>query len=283
MSLFRFISSLLIFSLLTLFTQVGGIIWLAGRFITQKLPHERWFPNPGWWSSFALRITFYFVVTFFVVPPLARAFGRVPLPTNLSGALKPRTILTVVFNRHYVRPELRSIAISHAEALSARHPGLQVNYFDANFPFALRFPFAPYKKGFPLLPHLSHSDGKKLDIGFIYRNADDGRLSPRTPSAIGYGISEEPLPGEYDRPRECRASFSYNFMRNIWPQGAKDDYHFDTGLTHELIAAYARDKQIGKIFLEPHLKTRLSLAYGKISGVQCEAVRHDDHFHIQLY
>jgi murein endopeptidase len=72
-------------------------------------------------------------------------------------------------------------------------------------------------------------------------------------------------------------------MRNIWPQGAKDDYHFDTGLTHELIAAYARDKQIGKIFLEPHLKTRLSLAYGKISGVQCEAVRHDDHFHIQLY
>jgi len=49
-----------------------------------------------------------------------------------------------------------------------------------------------------------------------------------------------------------------------------------------LIASFATDRRIGKILLEPHLKQRLSLGYGKISGVQCGSVRHDDHVHVQL-
>jgi hypothetical protein len=71
-------------------------------------------------------------------------------------------------------------------------------------------------------------------------------------------------------------------MRNLWPQGSKKKYRFDPGLTREPIAYYGRDKQIGKILLEPHLTTSLSLGYGKISGVQCGSVRHDDHFHVQI-
>jgi hypothetical protein len=278
----RILKSLLIIISLTIFTQVGGFIWLLGLFITRHLPFEKLSLLQRWWSTFSVRLVFYLAVTFLVVPPMARIFGRVPLPVSLSGALKPRTLLTAVGNRHYVRPELRRIAIEHAERLSKDHPGLQLNYLDANFPFALRLPFGTFRRGFPLFPHLSHSDGKKLDIGFIYRDVSTDALSRRTPSAIGYGICEEPLPGEYDRPRECRSSFSYNFMHDLWPQGAKKSYRFDAKLTRSMIASFATDRRIGKILLEPHLKQRLSLGYEKISGVQCGSVRHDDHVHVQL-
>jgi hypothetical protein len=278
----RLLLNIIIFFLLTVFTQVGGVIWLLGLYITRWLPLERMPVRARWWSSFAVRFAFYLAVTFLVVPPLARIFGRVPLPVSSSGVLKPRTLWTAIGNRHYVRPELRRIAMGHAEAMAAKYPGLQVNYFDANFPFSIKLPFRSFRRGFPLFPHLSHNDGKKLDLGFVYRDAGSGELSDRTPSGIGYGISEEPLPGEYDRPAACRSYFTYSFMRNLWPQGSKKDYRFDPALTRELIAYYGRDKQIGKILLEPHLTTRLSLGYGKISGVQCGSVRHDDHFHVQI-
>ncbi|MFT5619364.1 MAG: hypothetical protein ACI85I_002607, partial [Arenicella sp.] len=39
----------------------------------------------------------------------------------------------------------------------------------------------------------------------------------------------------------------------------------------------------GKVFIEPHLKTRLGLEnYSKIRFHGCQAVRHDDHIHVQL-
>lgn len=50
-----------------------------------------------------------------------------------------------------------------------------------------------------------------------------------------------------------------------------------------LVAAFARRRAIGKLFLEPHLKSRWRLgAYDKIRFHGCKAVRHDDHLHIQL-
>ena len=154
---------------------------------------------------------------------------------------------------------------------------VRINYFEANHPFY---------KGYPLIPHLSHNDGKKLDLGFVYNEIDNNQISPNTPSVIGYGISEEPNHGEYDRPSDCGQNpknWMYNFMRNLYPQGAKRDYQFNAIITRELINSFARNRNIQKIFLEPHLKSRLSLTSDKIKPVQCGSVRHDDHFHVQIY
>lgn len=46
-------------------------------------------------------------------------------------------------------------------------PQIRISYLDANFPF---------KDGFPLLPHLSHDDGRKVDIAFMYRYQSDDSL-----------------------------------------------------------------------------------------------------------
>ena len=39
---------------------------------------------------------------------------------------------------------------------------------------------------------------------------------------------------------------------------------------------------LGKVFIEPHLKDRMKLTNSKIRFHGCGAVRHDDHIHIQL-
>lgn len=41
-------------------------------------------------------------------------------------------------------------------------PGTVTLYLDANFPFF---------DGFPLLPHLSHVDGRKRDIAYYYADS----------------------------------------------------------------------------------------------------------------
>lgn len=216
------------------------------------------------------------ISSFLVIPFIAGLFGRVPLPISSKNNVGPRTVWTVLLNRHYVRPQLKEILFGVASEMGEKHPGIKINYFDANHPFY---------KGYPLVPHLSHDDGKKLDLGFIYNDARSGNLSDKTPSAIGYGISEEPRPREYNRPEDCGKNpknWMYNFMHNIYPQGAKQDYSFDPEINKELISSFAKENKIEKILLEPHLKTRLKLKFGKIKEVQCGSVRHDDHFHIQI-
>lgn len=59
--------------------------------------------------------------------------------------------MTCFLNRHYVRPELKKTAKETALRMNEKFPGTTVRYLDANFPFL---------NNFPLLPHLSHHDGK---------------------------------------------------------------------------------------------------------------------------
>lgn len=272
----KIIKKVILFIFLTLITQVGGIVYLISSLIYFLIG---WTKLNGYKEP-VRRISFhafvYLLFTFMLLPPVASFFGRQPLPVFSQNNFGPRTIWTVVLNRHYVRPELKETALKVSSELSQLYPGIKINYFDANHPFY---------KGYPLLPHLSHDDGKKLDLGFIYNDAASGVLSNSTPSVIGYGISEEPNPGEYDRPGECsqnEKNWMYSFMRNIYPQDAKMNYDFNLSITKALITSFASEKNIQKILLEPHLKTRLHLKSGKIKPVQCGSVRHDDHFHIQI-
>jgi hypothetical protein len=276
----RIIKTIFLFGILTLFTQVGGMIYLLnlaimpGRIRTVTQPFYRAI------LRLSLHVLIYLAFTFLIIPPIAKTFGRVPLPALERQHLGPRTIMTAVLNRNYVRPELRNIVEDISLSMGRSYPGMRVNYLDANFPFSFRG--LGLEKGFPLLPHLSHSDGRKLDLALVYDDAATGRLSTKTPSVIGYGISEEPKPGERNRALECKGHVWYSFMRDHYPQGAKSRFTFNKGLTAELIRQFIAEPRIQRILLEPHLQTRLGLRSGKVMGVQCGSVRHDDHFHVQV-
>ena len=71
-------------------------------------------------------------------------------------------------------------------------------------------------------------------------------------------------------------------MTRIISQANKKNFIFDIKKTKELVRLFASQPVIGKIFIEPHLKTRLNLTSNKVRFHGCKAVRHDDHVHVQL-
>lgn len=156
-----------------------------------------------------------------------------------------------------------------------KFPNTIISYLDANFPFY---------NGFPLLPHLSHNDGKKLDVAFFYKNEFGNELNRKAPSFIGYGVFEEPRSGEYNAPENCenKGFWQYSILEKFVPQWNKDDMIFDSKRTKSMIQFMLQEENTGKIFIEPHLKTRLGLNNNKIRFHGCRAVRHDDHVHLQI-
>lgn len=155
-----FLKTILIVAILTVLTQIGGVIYLfykpAGGFLKKKI-------KPPIYSLILRSITLFLflsVFSLFIIPPIAKQYGRVPLPlfATKQAPLKPANFLTVIANRHYVTPALKAAIIKTAQSIDGRYPGTQLIYLDANFPFWNEF---------PLLPHRSHDDGKKLDICFL--------------------------------------------------------------------------------------------------------------------
>jgi hypothetical protein len=275
MSVLKILLGVLAFSLLTVLTQIGGIVLLISLLIFRMLDKRikrRWARVMGKVVSFLLLYLFF---VFVLVPFTARPLGRVPLPLLEYKHVRPANIWTVLLNRNYVRPELRDVTYEVALKMNDKYPGTTINYLDANFPFIDKF---------PLPPHLSHNDGKKLDVSFHYMNKQTGERSSEVPSWLGYGVCEEPLPGEFDRPAECgrKGYWQYNFMSRTVSQKNKEKFPFDAKRTRDLVNFYVAHKSIGKILIEPHLKTRLRLTSNKVRLHGCNAVRHDDHIHVQL-
>ena len=264
----------LIFLLLTLLTQVGGLIFILSlcthKFIDQRI-------NNPWGrrcSRLLAFIVLYVFCLFVIVPLIAKPFGRVPLPLFRTNHVQPGTIWTCVLNRNYVTPNLKSTVFSVADKMSKKYPGTVVNYLEANFPFI---------NGFPLPPHLSHKDGKKLDLSFLYNDRKTGLNTTDLPSFFGYGVCEAPKQTEVNMPEVCdgKGYWQYNLISQIIKQ-EKNDFIFDSVRTKTLVNLFAEQTSIGKIFIEPHLKTRLGLVSTKIRFHGCQAVRHDDHIHLQL-
>ncbi|OQP65258.1 hypothetical protein A3860_16440 [Niastella vici] len=220
-------------------------------------------------------IVLYLLTTFIIVPVLAKPFGRVQLPVTATNNLRPLTFMTCLLNRNYVRKDLRNVAYSVASEMNKKYPGTVINYLDANFPFV---------NGFPLFPHLSHNDGKKMDLAFCYKDKQSLQETNATPSPIGYGICEEPTAAEKNTTDFCvqQGYWQYSLLKSLMPQGRKKDFVFYPEKTRSLVELFAHDNRIGKIFIEPHLKLRLQLTSDKIRFHGCQAVRHDDHIHVQL-
>lgn len=270
--LLEIFKALLLIALLTLVTQVGGLVYLIykpiGRYIQKRNP-STWV---NWFKRVGLFVGLYLFASLFIIPFLAPLGGRVALPLT-NDQLKPAYYFYCLANRHYVKPALRKSILEVADQMPEE---VVLVYLDANFPFW---------DGFPLLPHLSHNDGKKLDLVFIYRNRSNQKLANRALSWLGYGLVEGPQSGEHDQPKTCASKgyWQYNLLSKFTPQYSVKNYQFDVPLNKKLIQQLSRQARIQKIFIEPHLKTRLGLqSNSKVRFHGCQAVRHDDHIHIQL-
>lgn len=261
-----FLGHLLLFSLLTIITQIGGIVYVLSLIIF-----------PYWKKDFrfkksAIFFGIYLGATFLVVPLLAPLFGREKV--KHSEFIRPTNYATVLLNRNYVRPKMNALLDNTLKDLQAKQLPIYINYLDANFPFWDKF---------PLLPHLSHNDGKKLDISLVFED-EQGRISPRQKSFSGYGVYEGPGNREYDQTKACKAKgyFQYDHSKYMSFGHINKSLSFSQKGTEALIRSILKQADLGKIFLEPHLKTRLGLKHKKVRFHGCRAVRHDDHIHIQL-
>lgn len=266
---------IILITLLTIITQTGGIILIVSSIISFRLKKKIKSKKHKGIVFLVNFITIYFLATFLFIPILAKSFGRVPLPVFSNKSVKPLNIMTVILNRHYVRPELKENIENVARKMSKKYPNTIVSYLDANFPFY---------NGFPLLPHLSHNDGKKLDIAFFYKDKLGKELNKKAPSYIGYGVFEEPRKEEYNMPDTCnrKGYWQYGILENFVPQWNKSAIAFDSKRTKSMIQFLLSEKSTQKIFIEPHLKNRMELKDEKIRFHGCRAVRHDDHIHLQI-
>lgn len=241
-----------------LLTQVGAVAWPIAGLIAGR---RHWLRAMAW-SAVA-----YVVLSVAVVPFAARALGRVQLPCY-SEFLVARNPLYCALNRNWVTPELRSTIVEISTLVAAEHPGTVVSYLDGGFPFA----------GTPLLPHLSHGDGNKLDLAFFYVDRENQPVY-QGGCAIGYFGYTQPAAGvEPACPvRWYDLRWDMNALQ-IWlsPHG------LDDARTRTLVAASLEHPAIGKVLLEPHLQRRLQLESDKLRFQGCRAARHDDHVHIQL-
>lgn len=269
------IGILVLIFVLTVITQVGGVVLVISLAVSWLLNKK----VNNVWKRFMIRtgsfVSIYLLFVFVVVPLVAKPLGRVPLPLFEQKHVRPANAITFFLNRNYVRPELRRIVYAAADRMNEEYPGTTVNYLDANFPFINKF---------PLFPHLSHNDGKKLDLSFLYKDAKTGMETNEVPSWIGYGICEEPRSGEENRPEECerKGYWQYSLLRESISQESKKDFAFDEARTKLMINSFLNEKNLGKILIEPHLKIRLGLTSKRIRLHGCNAVRHDDHIHVQL-
>ena len=258
---------ILIVSLLTLTTQIGGLLWII-NFAYFKLRKRN---EPRWLRILSFSII-YITSTLFIVPQIAKLSGRTPLPITKTSNLIPHNYITPLLNRHYVKPRLKSQLVNIANDINSDNKKLKLSYLDANFPLI---------DGFPLLPHLSHKDGRKVDLSFYYtKDKEVGNLKP---SNTGYGKFVNPANGEFNQTRECKSKgyWHYDYTKYL-TLGSRDDLEFDQTNTKTLVDKIVRDKLTQKILIEPHLKNRMNLSNNKIRFQGCHAVRHDDHIHHQI-
>ena len=251
---------------LTVVTQIGGLVYCIALLVVKKnVKRKRQ-------KRMVVFLGLYLVATYILVPFLAPVFGRERI--NESEIIKARSIFYPLANRNYVRPELNDVLAKIASEFENTNSGIRLVYLDANFPFI---------DNFPMLPHLSHNDGKKIDVSFVYKDKS-GELTNKKPSVSGYGIYENPTKNEYDQISICKqnGSWHYDFPKYLTFGNINKELEFSNKATKALVNIIVKQKQVGKLFIEPHLKSRLSLRSVKVRFHGCQAVRHDDHIHFQI-
>ncbi len=253
---------LIIIILLTLLTQIGGLAWLLAlltRFVGR------------FWVMFA---AFYLTLTV-AAHYTAPMMGRVALPCVDAGPSQVAVLnpLFCLMNRQYVVPEMKDHADALASHMHDAYPGTRTRALDAGFPFL---------DGFPLLPHLSHDDGQKLDFALFYTDEAGEYQLGRARSVIGYWGFEEPQPGA---PLPCGNETGLSLRWDLeWLQPYLRDWSLDQDRSGEALRWLANHPTGTdyRIFVEPHLALRLNASGPTIGFQGCKAARHDDHIHLQF-
>ncbi len=265
----RWLLTIAVVVLLTLLTQIGGLVWLVALGIVRR-------SRAGFLVFLALFLGLYAAgstLSYAVAP----VFGRVPLPCFDDGTsrLRMQSPFFCALNRQYVVPELREAAVALSLHMDRAFPGTTTLALDANFPFF---------NGFPLFPHLSHADGRKLDVAFFYQDAGGRYLDKTTRSPIGYFAFEEPRPGSVlpcdDRNDLLTLRWDLAFLQSLWRPLPLEEARTREAL--RWLAGEGSGFGIEKIFVEPHLAQRLGVAAESIRFQGCRAARHDDHIHMQV-
>lgn len=264
----RWLGHGLLFVLLTVLTQIGGAIWLGAVVLCRVLGFARR-------GSRLLAFAILYASATLALHLAAPLTGREPLPCIASGDLTAASPLYCVLNRNYVTPPLGRIAEAYARHMAKTFPGTRTLALDASFPL-----FA----GFPLLPHLSHDDGRKLDLAFYYEDAGAVFRNGEMRSPLGYFAFEQP---EADAPRPCEARtrrltfrWDLDWLQPFFPAWRAEPQRMREAL--RWLSTDGARMGIGKVFVEPHIASRLGVSSGIIRFQGCNAARHDDHIHIQL-
>ena len=271
--IFQFVLHFFVFLLATVITQIGGMAYVGALALRRYGPtrYKSKFVYPVF--LFLVLYSCLWILSLFVAPE----FGRVALPCRAtkSTLITVQSPLYCILNRQYVTPKLLRAGNALAAFMHAKHPGTQTLALDANFPFFDEF---------PLLPHLSHDDGRKLDIAFYYENRDGEYVVGETRSPIGYWGFEQPLPGSS---QPCsRGGNGMNLRWDMdWFGVFLNDNKLDdarTATTLLWLSTQGRKYGVSKVFVEPHLAQRLTVSGDTIRFQGCRAARHDDHIHFEI-
>lgn len=264
---------ILFFLILTVLTQIGGISYLLSSLIYKK------FNFKGQWirlKKLGVHLATYLILTAIIVPWMAPLFGRTSLPVFSSHQIRPLNVMTCLLNRHYVSHELYQTSVEMAADFSQKYPEQPIQYLDANFPFI---------DGFPLLPHLSHSDGNKIDFAFVFYKPDfEEEICLDCPNFIGYGGAV--LPNESEKCTDCFCRDSgyplYDILTRTFGVFNDSNVQIEEQRTREFLKIISNHSKVNKIFLEPHLVDRFQLKSSKFRFHGCHAVSHDDHIHVEI-
>ena len=258
-------------AILTVVSQVGGLVLWICIGLVNGIRNIGWFARVLW--ILALFNIVYGVVVFFVVPPLAKLGGRVPLPcvSTAEVPIQPSSLFFCLTNRNYVVPTLAALSGEISKDVAVRYPGTIISYLDAGFPFGFHF---------PLLPHLSHGDGRKVDFALFYRDVSGARLDRGGAWGIGYFAFR---PAEkISKENRCRDRAGFLRWDVDFLQSWFDDLTLDLERSRELASRLVEDRRVERLFVEPKLVPVLGLKSDKVGFVGCSAARHDDHFHVQI-
>lgn len=271
MHLPRRLCQLCIFFILTVLTQIGGLAYLISSFSASKMRMQNWY------AKFCIFLAFYAVATVSATV-IAPSFGRVPIPClgENTDNIAVRSTIYCMLNRNYVTPPVLNLVSALANDVNRKFPGTTTVVLDGNFPFW---------DGFPLLPHLSHSDGRKLDIGFYYKDASGDFVNLATRSPIGYFAFEQPSPGD-EQPCEGRRDILTTRWDFDWLQPLFPAYQIEekrTAFSLDWLSTEGVERfRLDKVFIEPHVRNALGVKGSVIRFQGCRAARHDDHIHIQI-
>ena len=260
------LAHIIVFLLLTVVTQIGGIIYLATILLVKEGGKAKNIRRVG------IFVGLYLITTFLIIPKVAPILGREKIKE--TKFIQAHSFFYKLANRNYVRPELNRVVEKIAREFEQQNEGIKLIYLDANFPFVNKF---------PLLPHLSHNDGRKIDVALIYESPN-GQLTNKKPSVSGYGVFEGPTEDEYNQISVCKQQgyWQYDYPKYLTLGRPNKNVTFSKNGTRQLIKLISEHNEVSKLFVEPHLKSRMNLTSKKIRFHGCQAVRHDDHIHFQI-